>query len=57
MVIDERSSSYRIAYLVDEQLCEATIFRVGDRKDIYRQVVLLCDAVFVACRHLNLTLG
>jgi mRNA-degrading endonuclease RelE of RelBE toxin-antitoxin system len=31
-----RHGSYRIVYLVDDQLREVTIFKVGDRKDIYR---------------------
>jgi mRNA interferase RelE/StbE len=31
-----RQGNYRIVYLVDDQLREVTIFKVGDRKDIYR---------------------
>jgi mRNA interferase RelE/StbE len=31
-----RQGNYRIVYLVDDQLREVTVFKVGDRKDIYR---------------------
>jgi mRNA interferase RelE/StbE len=31
-----RQGNYRVVYLVDDQQHEATIFRIGDRKDIYR---------------------
>lgn len=31
-----RQGNYRIVYLVDDQRREVTIFKVGDRKDIYR---------------------
>ena len=34
-----RQGNYRIVYLVDHQRHEVTIFKVGDRKDVYRQVV------------------
>lgn len=31
-----RQGNYRVVYLVDDQRREVTIFRIGDRKDIYR---------------------
>ena len=31
-----RQGNYRVVYLVDDQRQEVTIFKVGDRKDIYR---------------------
>ena len=31
-----RRGNYRVVYLVDDQRREVTIFKVGDRKDIYR---------------------
>ena len=31
--------NYRVVYLVDDQRREITTFKVGDRKDVYRQVV------------------
>ena len=31
-----RQSNYRVVYLVDDQRREITIFKVGDRKDVYR---------------------
>ena len=31
-----RQGKYRVVYLVDDQRREITIFKVGDRKDIYR---------------------
>ena len=31
-----RQGNYRIVYLVDDQRHEVTIFKVGDRKDVYR---------------------
>ena len=31
-----RQGNYRIVYLVDDQRHELTIFKVGDRKDVYR---------------------
>ena len=31
-----RQGNYRVVYLVDDQRHEVTIFKVGDRKDIYR---------------------
>jgi mRNA-degrading endonuclease RelE of RelBE toxin-antitoxin system len=31
-----RQGNYRIVYLVDDEACEVTIFKVGDRKDVYR---------------------
>ena len=31
-----RQGNYRVVYLVDDQRREVTIFKVGDRKDIYR---------------------
>ena len=31
-----RQGSYRVVYLVDDQQREVTIFKIGDRKDIYR---------------------
>lgn len=31
-----RQGSYRIIYLVDDERREATIFKVGHRKDVYR---------------------
>ena len=31
-----RQGNYRVVYLVDDKQREVTIFKVGDRKDIYR---------------------
>ena len=31
-----RRGNYRIVYLVDDHQREVTIFKVGDRKDVYR---------------------
>ncbi len=31
-----RQGNYRVVYLVNDQLREVTVFKVGDRKDIYR---------------------
>jgi mRNA interferase RelE/StbE len=31
-----RQGNYRVVYLVDHQRREITIFKVGDRKDVYR---------------------
>ena len=31
-----RQGNYRLVYLVDDQQHEVTIFKVGDRKDVYR---------------------
>ena len=31
-----RQGNYRIAYLIDDELDEVTIFKIGDRKDVYR---------------------
>ena len=31
-----RQGNYRVVYLVDDQRREVTIFKVGDRKDVYR---------------------
>ncbi|HEX9138348.1 MAG TPA: type II toxin-antitoxin system RelE/ParE family toxin [Steroidobacteraceae bacterium] len=31
-----RQGNYRIVYLVDEARRELTVFRAGDRKDVYR---------------------
>ena len=31
-----RQGNYRIVYLVDDEASEVTIFKVGDRKDVYR---------------------
>lgn len=31
-----RQGNYRIVYLVDDQMREVSIFKVGDRKEIYR---------------------
>jgi len=31
-----REGNYRVVYLVDDQRRQVTIFKVGDRKDIYR---------------------
>lgn len=31
-----RQGNYRVVYLVDDQRREITIFKVGDRKDVYR---------------------
>ncbi|OGA43111.1 MAG: hypothetical protein A3G25_17315 [Betaproteobacteria bacterium RIFCSPLOWO2_12_FULL_63_13] len=31
-----RQGNYRIIYLVDDELREVTIFRIGHRKDVYR---------------------
>ncbi|MBX3704522.1 MAG: type II toxin-antitoxin system RelE/ParE family toxin [Steroidobacteraceae bacterium] len=31
-----RQGNYRVVYLVDDHQREVTIFKVGDRKDVYR---------------------
>ena len=31
-----RQGNYRVVYLVDDQRGEVTIFKIGDRKDVYR---------------------
>ena len=31
-----RQGNYRVVYLVDDQRREITVFKVGDRKEIYR---------------------
>jgi len=31
-----RQGNFRVVYLVDDQRREVTIFKIGDRKDIYR---------------------
>ena len=31
-----RQGNYRIVYLIDDELDEVTIFKIGDRKDVYR---------------------
>jgi mRNA interferase RelE/StbE len=31
-----RQGNYRIVYLIDDHRHEVTIFKVGDRKDVYR---------------------
>jgi len=31
-----RQGNFRVVYLVDDQMRKVTIFKVGDRKDIYR---------------------
>lgn len=31
-----RQGNYRVVYFVDDQRREVTIFKVGDRKDVYR---------------------
>ena len=31
-----RQGNYRVVYLVDDQRHEVTIFKIGDRKDVYR---------------------
>jgi mRNA interferase RelE/StbE len=31
-----RQGNYRIVYLIDDGASEVTIFKVGDRKDVYR---------------------
>ncbi len=31
-----RQGNYRVVYLVDDHRREVTIFKVGDRKDVYR---------------------
>jgi len=31
-----RQGNYRVVYFVDDQRHEVTIFKIGDRKDIYR---------------------
>ena len=31
-----RQGNYRIVYLIDDKLGEVTIFKIGDRKDVYR---------------------
>lgn len=34
-----RQGNYRVVYLIDDELHEVTIFKVGDRKDVYRKAV------------------
>jgi len=34
-----RQGQYRIVYLIDDSHREVTIFKVGHRKDVYRQVI------------------
>ena len=31
-----RQSNFRIIYLIDDDFSEVTIFKIGDRKDVYR---------------------
>jgi mRNA interferase RelE/StbE len=31
-----RQGNYRVVYLIDDQRREVTIFKIGDRKDVYR---------------------
>lgn len=31
-----RQGNYRIVYVIDDEASEVTIFKVGDRKDVYR---------------------
>ena len=31
-----RQGNYRIVYLIDDDASEVTIFKVGDRRDVYR---------------------
>ena len=31
-----RQGNYRIGYLIDDDLDKVTIFKIGDRKDVYR---------------------
>ena len=31
-----RQGSYRIVYLIDDDANEVTIYKIGDRKDVYR---------------------
>ncbi len=31
-----RQGNYRVVYLIDDQRREVTIFKIGDRKEIYR---------------------
>jgi mRNA interferase RelE/StbE len=31
-----RQGNYRVVYLIDDRLHEVTIFKVGDRKEVYR---------------------
>ena len=31
-----RQGSYRVIYLINDERCEVTIFKIGDRKDVYR---------------------
>ena len=31
-----RQGSYRIVYLIDDDAKEVTIYKIGDRKDVYR---------------------
>jgi mRNA interferase RelE/StbE len=31
-----RQGNYRIIYLIDDDALEITIFKIGDRKDVYR---------------------
>ena len=31
-----RQGNYRVVYLIDDKLDEVTIFKIGNRKDVYR---------------------
>lgn len=31
-----RHGNYRIVYLIDDERCEVSIFKIGHRKDVYR---------------------
>ena len=31
-----RQGNYRVVYLINDELDEVTIFKIGDRKDVYR---------------------
>ena len=31
-----RQGSYRVIYLINDERCEVTIFKIGDREDVYR---------------------
>ena len=34
-----RQGNFRIVYLIDDERGEVTIFKIGDRKDVYRQAI------------------
>ena len=34
-----RQGNYRIVYLINDELDEVTIFKIGDRKEVYRKAV------------------